>query len=107
MEIQEEGLLFRSLFRGKRKLLFSEINYIGIDYGVLSGVKQFWIFFSKEKIPSKYIHNMNQMPLSKQTMRIQYSQRIFDALVYYLPKDLSKRLNAGYSIIRLYKAEND
>lgn len=107
MEIQEDGLLFRSLFRGKRKLQFSEIYHIGIDYGVLSGgVKQFWIFFSKEKIPKKYIHNMNQMPFTKQTMRIQYSRKVFDALVFYLPKDLSKRLNASYSIIRLYKVDD-
>lgn len=108
MEIQENAVLFRHPFRGRRKLLFSEIKYIGIDYGVISGgMKQFWIYFSKEPIPRKYLHNMNKMPLSKQTMRIQYRRKVFDALVYYLPKDLSKRLNANYSIIRLYKSETD
>lgn len=106
MKIQEDSILFRHPFRGKRKLLFSEIKYIGIDYGVISGgVKQFWIYFSKVPIPPKYIHNMNRMALSKQTMRIQYRREVFDSLVYYLPKDLSKRLRANYSIIRLYKKE--
>lgn len=107
MKIQEDSLLFRHPFRAKRKLLFSEIKYIGIDFGVISGgMKQFWIYFSKVPIPPKYVHNIPRMALSKQTMRIQYRREVFDSLVYYLPKDLSKRLRANYSIIRLYKKED-
>lgn len=106
MKIQENAVVFSHPFRGKRKLLFSEIKYVGIDYGVISGgVKQFWIYFSKVPIPPKYVHNMNRMALSKQTMRIQYRREVFESLIYYLPKDLSKRLRANYSIIRLYKKE--
>lgn len=106
MKIQGDAVAFFHPFRGKRKLLFSEIKYIGIDYGVISGgVKQFWIYFSKVPIPPKYVHNMNRMALSKQTMRIQYRREVFESLIYYLPKDLSKRLRANYSIIRLYKKE--
>lgn len=106
MEIQEDRLLFGSLFRRKREIRYSEIAYIGIDYGVLSGHKQFWIFFSKEKVPQKYFHNINRMKLSSQTMRIQYSRKVFEALVFYLPKNLSKKLAASYSIIRLNKVDS-
>ena len=34
---------------------------IGIDYGVLSGgIEQYWMYFSKERIPKKYFHNITR-----------------------------------------------
>ena len=109
VKIQDDGVLFSSPLRGKRKFLYSEIGYVGIDYGVISGgIKQFWIVFSLDnKIPAEYCHNINRMKMTGRTMRLQYNRKVFDALVYYLPKDLSKKLNASYSVIRLFNAETE
>ena len=74
---------------------------------MLSLTRQFWIYFSKEKIPPKYIHRINRLKFSKTTMRVQYNKNIFAALVYYTPSDISKRIRKGYSIIRMYHEDED
>ena len=40
-------------------------------------------------------------------IRVQFNQKVFDDLVYYLPPKLSKQLNSCYSIIRLYHEDDE
>ena len=83
---------------------YDEIKYLGIDYDPsLDGL--FWIYFSKEKLDMKYYHKILKLRSSRRTVVIQYSEEVFRSLVHYLPKPLSKRLEANYSVIRLHEAE--
>ena len=47
MEICSEGIVFRGIFRKPRAFLYEELKDVGIDYGILSGTRQFWIYFRK------------------------------------------------------------
>ena len=105
MRIEDDGLLFRAPFRKRVKMAYSDIKYMGIDYGLLSLTKQFWIYFGSEPLPMKYRHRINKMKMNGKIMRIQYNQDVFDALVAQMPRDLSKRLGKCYSTIRLYKVD--
>ncbi len=107
MYITDDGLVFRAPFHRTRKLYYKDIKYIGIDYGKLSLTKQFWIYFSLDRIPQKYYHKINRMRQTKRTMRVQYNEKVFKSLIQHLPKPLNKKLEASYSILRLYHAEND
>ena len=107
MRIEDDGLLFRAPFRKRVKMAYSNIKYMGIDYGLLSLTKQFWIYFGSEPLPMKYRHRINKMKMNEKIMRIQYNQDVFDALVAQMPHDLSKRLGKCYSTIRLYKVDEE
>ena len=107
VKIQDDCLEFHAIFHRPRRLYYCDLQSIGIDYGMLSLTRQFWIYFSKEKIPPKYIHRINRLKFSKTTMRVQYNKNIFAALVYYTPSDISKRIRKGYSIIRMYHEDED
>lgn len=107
MHITSEGLVFKAPFKPTVTIPYEEIKYLGIDYGVLSLTKQFWIYFSCEPIPHKYRHRINRMKMNSGTMRIQYRKELFDALVFHLPRDLSKRMDKCYSTIRLHRVEQE
>lgn len=102
--IRDDCLEFHALFHLKRVMRYDEIKYLGIDYDPsLDGL--FWIYFSKEKLDMKYYHKILKLRSSRRTVVIQYSEEVFRSLVHYLPKPLSKRLEANYSVIRLHRAE--
>ena len=105
MTFTSEELILRAPFRSTKRLRFDEIKYIGIDYGVYSGVRHFWIFFRKEPIPLKYQHQIHKETLTKDRIRIEYDKKIFDKIISSLPPKLGKQLSASYSVIRAYNAE--
>lgn len=104
--ISDDRIKFYSLSRPPRTFFYSDINYVGIDFGVLSGMRQFWIYFSKTELPYKYHHCINRVRFTKNTMRIQYNKKAYNILLETLPPKLSKQLNNGYSIFRTYHEED-
>lgn len=100
--IKENCLEFRTLL-AHRYFYYDDIHFIGIDYGVIQGQKEFWIFYSKEPIPFEYYHNMQRVKYTKKTMRSRFSEELFASLCYYLPNPLSKELARQYSVIRANK----
>ena len=82
------------------------IRELGIDVGT---TKQFWIYISKQKIPLKYQHRINQICSSVRHERIivPYSDKLLRMLVSKLPQPLGKRLNHTTSVLRIYKYDVD
>ena len=54
-EICEDRIVFWALFT-HRTFYYGDMHHIGIDYGLLDGRKQFWMYFSKTPIPAMYYH---------------------------------------------------
>lgn len=104
--ICDDRIKFYSLARPPRTLFYSDIKYVGIDFGMLSVTRQFWIYFSKTELPYKYHHRINRVPFTKNTMRVQYNKKTYNILLETLPPKLSKQLNNGYSIFRTYHEED-
>ncbi len=103
--IQSDGFLLRAPFRIPHKMAWNRIEYVGIDYGVVSGFRQFWIYFSMDPIPPKYIHWIHQWPMSYRMIRFQYNKDIFDLLIKNLPDQIGRKLNNSYSIIREFRVD--
>lgn len=104
VEIQEDWLLFKALFT-RRSFYYKDMHYIGVDYGVLQGSKQFWIYFSEKEIPMKYYHRITRLKFKKDCMRVQYYKKAYNKLVEHTPPEISKQLRKCYSTVLLYKLD--
>jgi hypothetical protein len=78
------------------------MHHIGVDYGLLDGRKQFWMYFSKTPIPAMYYHRINRMKPSRSFMRVQYCKKTYERLVANTPPQISNQLRKCYSTIRLH-----
>ena len=103
LRIREDHLELRALGVLRRRLRYDEIKYVGIDFGDVSGMRQFWIYFSRTPIPMKYFHRMTRLKYTKDTFRVQYNRNTYESLLHYLPPKLSRELAKHYSVIRLHK----
>lgn len=107
MEILSDRLVFRAPMRKAIVFCFEEIADIGIDYGVISGMRHFYIFIGKSKISHNFTHRITRLRFSDEAMRIQYRRIIFDALLQVLPqKTLGKQLIKNESVIRLFHLDD-
>ncbi len=104
--LTQEGVLLKAPFKRRIYIPYPEIRELGIDVGT---TKQFWIYISKQKIPLKYQHRINQICSSVRHERIivPYSDKLLRMLVSKLPQPLGKRLNHTTSVLRIYKYDAD
>ena len=79
-EICEDRIVFWALFT-HRTFYYGDMHHICIDYGLLDGRKQFWMYFSKTPIPAMYYHRINRMKPSRSFMRVQYCKKTYERLV--------------------------
>lgn len=114
--ILDDRIELRALFRRRRRIYYSDIKYLGIDYRILNYTRQFWIYFRQDDFPPervtrnpfrKYVFTKRIDRIDMRNVRVQFNQNVFDDLVYYLPPKLSKQLNSCYSIIRLYHEDDE
>lgn len=101
-KIENDGIRFFSLIRPGFLMNYADIQHVGIDYWNANGTRQFWIYFSKNKIDSKYLHRINRLPFTREHMRIQFSEEAYGELLKSLPADKAKQLNRAHSVIRAY-----
>ncbi len=103
MKILPDRLVFYAPLHKPRVFYFTEICDVGIDYGVVSGLRHFYIFFSKTKVANNYTHNVTRLRFTKEVMRIQYRRNIFMDLLEVFPQNtLGKQLIKNESVIRLF-----
>ncbi len=104
--LTQEGVLLKAPFKRRIYIPYPEIRELGIDVGT---TKQFWIYISKQKIPLKYQHRINQICSSARHERIivPYSDKLLRMMVSKLPQPLGKQLNHTTSILRIYKYDAD
>ena len=115
--ILDDCLELRALFHRRRRIYYSDIKYLGIDYRILNFTRQFWIYFREDDFPPEgknkhhpfrnYVFTKRIDHIDMRNIRVQFNQRVFDDLVYYLPTKLSKQLNRCYSVIRLYHEDDE
>lgn len=92
--------------RKRITLYYNEIKSIGIDYSVINGQPQFWVYMSKGEIPKKYWNSITKLPFTSETIRVQYSQNLFDSLIHMLPKKVAKELQKADTVIQRVQNPN-
>ena len=115
--ILDDCLELQALFHRRCRIYYSDIKYLGIDYRILNFTRQFWIYFREDDFPPEgknkhhpfrnYVFTKRIDHIDMRNIRVQFTQRVFDDLVYYLPTKLSKQLNRCYSVIRLYHEDDE
>ena len=90
--IDDSQIICRAPLKKPLYFKYSEIREIGCDYAWLSGERQYWIYLCIDKLPNKYIHKINRMPIGQNQLRIQFSEDVFHTLLAHLPNDLMKSL---------------
>lgn len=102
LKIKGECLELRNLW-SVYQLHFEDIRAVGIDYDIVGGKKEFWIYFSCAPISMKYYHQIKRLKFTKETFRVKYSRNTLESLLYYMPPKLSRELGKHYSVILLHK----
>lgn len=102
VDIYEDRLTLRAMFT-KRDYYYADMEYIGIDYGLIEGTPQIWIYFSQEPVPMKYYHKITSYPIRKRFLRVLYTKEHYELLIRHTPPDISRQLRKCNSTIMAYK----
>ena len=98
--IKDDVIFFYTPFRKTIQLDLNDCVDIGIDYGVISGgIKQYWFYFSLDRIPHKYFHRINRTKYSKRLLRIEYREEIYDEFISILSPAIRNKLILAHSVI--------
>lgn len=104
VEIYEDRIDLCALLT-RRSYYFCDINHIGVDYWLMQGEPEFWIYFSKEPVPMKYYHKINTHLNTKTFCRILYIPKNYNLLIQNTPPEISRQIRKCYSTVLAYKAD--
>ena len=108
-KIENNQLSLYAIGKKTWRINLQDCQDIGIDYGVLSGgIEQYWMYFSKERIPRKYFHNMNRLKYSPTCIKIQFSEEAYQIIYNGSSPDVQRKLKNAHSVIdNLRRKGND
>lgn len=71
------------------------MKYIGIDYSLIEGRPEFWIYFSTNPVPVEYTHKIAAYRINKGFLRILYTPKNYELLIRNTPPEISRQLRRG------------
>lgn len=99
-KIENNQLSLHAIGKKTWRINLQDCQDIGIDYGVLSGgIEQYWMYFSKERIPRKYFHNITRLKYSPTCIRIQFSEKAYQIIYDGSSPDVQRKLKNAHSVI--------
>ena len=104
-KLTEDAIILYAPLRRRIKLAFADVKYIGVDYSLIRGKPEFWVYFSKVPIKQKYWNNIAKLRFTRSTVRILYTPERFAEFISILPPHLSKELQKGVSMLRKFKVD--
>jgi hypothetical protein len=81
------------------------MKYIGIDYSLIEGRPEFWIYFSTNPVPVEYTHKIAAYRINKGFLCILYTPKNYELLIRNTPPEISRQLRKCYSTVLAYKAD--
>ena len=99
-KIENNQLSLYAIGKKTWRINLQDCQDIGIDYGVLSGgIEQYWMYFSKERIPRKYFHNITRLKYSPTCIKIQFSEEAYQIIYNGSSPDVQRKLKNAHSVI--------
>ena len=99
-KIENNQLSLHAIGKKTWRLDLRDCQDIGIDYSVLSGgIEQYWMYFSKERIPRKYFHNITRLKYSPTCIKIQFSEEAYQIIYDGSSPDVQRKLKNAHSVI--------
>lgn len=108
-KIENNQLSLHAIGKKTWRLDLQDCQDIGIDYSVLSGgIAQYWMYFSKERIPKRCFHNMTRLRYSPTCIKIQFSEEAYQIIYDGSSPDVQRKLKNAHSVIdNLRRKGND
>lgn len=108
-KIENNQLSLYAIGKKTWRINLQDCQDIGIDYGVLSGgIEQYWMYFSKERIPKRCFHNMTRLRYSPTCIKIQFSEEAYQIIYDGSSPDVQRKLKNAHSVIdNLRRKGND
>ena len=100
--ITDESVTLHAPFRRPLTLRYEDVRYVGAGRNFLSVNYAYWLYLSCEPVPVDQLEDMRKFRLTKRSLRIAYSKKVFDALHECLPPDLAKQLDRSKTTLRAW-----
>lgn len=100
--IYEDRLILSAPFRKQLTYMVDEIRHVQIDYNILSTDKQFWVVIGSDMIPQKYVHKINELPITPSRLKMQYTPALDKRLDKLFTGRLSKEYSRAKSTLRAH-----
>lgn len=100
--IYEDRLILSAPFHKQLTYMVDEIRYVQIDYNLLSTDKQFWVVIGSDMIPHKYVHKINELPITPNRLKIQFTPALDERLDKLFAGRLSKEYSRAKSTLRAH-----
>lgn len=102
--LEQDAVVLRAFLRKEIRMAYADIRYIGSGYIVVNGGYQFWIYISKQPVDTSCLKGrVNKLPISEETIRIQYRPEVVKELMDVLPPDLREKLEESEKTIQMVK----
>ena len=89
----------------RRSYSYADMKHIGIDYSLMEGCPEFWIYFSTNPVPMKYTHKIASYRINKGFLRILYTPKSYELLIRNTPPEVSRQVRKCYSTVLAYKMD--
>ena len=104
VRLHEDKIVLWAMFT-RRSYSYADMKYIGIDYSLIEGRPEFWIYFSTNPVPVEYTHKIAAYRINKGFLRILYTPKNYELLIRNTPPEISRLLRKCYSTVLAYKAD--
>ena len=104
VRLHEDKIVLWAMFT-RQSYSYADMKYIGIDYSLIEGRPEFWIYFSTNPVPVEYTHKIAAYRINKGFLRILYTPKNYELLIRNTPPEISRQLRKCYSTVLAYKAD--
>ena len=87
-----DSVVMHAPFRKTIQIYYDEVKCSGIDYDLINGSYQFWIYLSKDYIPPKYCGRVSRLPITESTIRVLYSEGSIKSFISFVPETIKREL---------------
>ncbi len=102
--LEQDAVVLSAFLRKEIRMAYADIKYIGAGYVVVNGGYQFWIYISKQPVDISCLKGrINKLPMSAETIKIQYRPEVVKELMCVLPPDLREKLEESEKTIQMVK----
>lgn len=98
VRLHEDKIVLWAMFT-RQSYSYADMKYIGIDYSLIEGRPEFWIYFSTNPVPVEYTHKIAAYRINKGFLRILYTPKNYELLIRNTPPEISRQLRKCYSTV--------
>lgn len=105
--LDDEAISLHAPLRRTLTLRWADIRHAGFGGSSTEVLTFEWVYLRCEPLPIKYQHRMHRLPCTPESIRFQYRDDLFKAILPHLSKQTRTMLEAGKRRMEELEARND